>query len=353
MHPGMPLGVAFPTHHRGRQHDRAPGRRSIACRSCRAAPGSGLSGGAIAVEGALTVVMTGHGARCSRSTPRTCSWSCQPGIINADLGRRGRRARPVLPARPGQLRDLLHRRQPGRELRRPALRQVRRDARLRAGPRGRARGRRGHPDRRQERQGRHGLRPDAACSSAPRGRSASSPRPPCDCSRCPPPKLTMLAFFATVPRRGRGGRRHDPRRRRAGDAGAAWTGSPSGPSTRRCTLGLDRGRRCDADDRVRRRWCGRRGGAGPAPGACVCRGGATSSHPGDRPARRPTGCARPGARRTGRWSRRASRAWRTSGVPRAAHPRAAGGHRAHQRHARRARRASSAMPATATSTPRS
>ena len=54
----------------------------------------------------------------------------QPGVINATAQGRGRRARPVLRARSGELRDVLDRRQPGHERRRAVLREVRPDPRL-------------------------------------------------------------------------------------------------------------------------------------------------------------------------------------------------------------------------------
>ena len=92
----------------------------------------------------------------------------------AQGGRRGRG--PVLPARSGQLRDVLDRRQPRDECRRPVLRQVRPDARLGHVARGRDGRRHGHPDRRPERQGRRRLLADAPVRRAARARSRSRPR---------------------------------------------------------------------------------------------------------------------------------------------------------------------------------
>ena len=73
---------------------------------------------------------------------------------------RGRRRGPVLPARPGQLRDVLDRRQPRHERRRPVLRQVRPDARFGPVARGRHGRRDDPPDRRPEHQGRRRLLAD-------------------------------------------------------------------------------------------------------------------------------------------------------------------------------------------------
>ena len=182
MRPGRPLGVCFPRSTAEVAGDRPLARGATAVPLVPRGAGTGLSGGAIAVDGALTVVMT----RMNRilEIDRDNLLGDRPAGHHQRRARPGGRgAGPVLPAGPGQLRDLLHRRQPGRELRRPALREVRRDARLRAGPRGRAGRRRGHPHRWQDRQGRHGLRPDRTSSSAPRERWASSPRRPCGC--CP------------------------------------------------------------------------------------------------------------------------------------------------------------------------
>ena len=91
-------------------------------------------------------------------------------------GRRGRglllRAGPLLADR------LLDRRQRGGELRRHPLLEVRFDDEQHPRARGGADGRRGAAPRRQAPRQR-ALRPDRACSPAPKACSASSPRSPC------------------------------------------------------------------------------------------------------------------------------------------------------------------------------
>jgi glycolate oxidase len=85
MHPGTPLGVAFPTSTadvstimRLATEHRVP----IVPRGA----GTGLSGGAIAVEGALTVVLTGM-RDILEIDRENLLVVVQPGVINADLGR--------------------------------------------------------------------------------------------------------------------------------------------------------------------------------------------------------------------------------------------------------------------------
>ncbi len=85
MHPGMPLGVAFPSS----TADVSTIMRLATAHRVPVVPrgaGSGLSGGAIAVEGALTIVLTGMRA-ILEIDPRNLLAVVQPGIINADLGR--------------------------------------------------------------------------------------------------------------------------------------------------------------------------------------------------------------------------------------------------------------------------
>jgi glycolate oxidase len=85
MHPGMPLGVVFP---------RSTGDVSAIARLAAAhrvplvprGAGTGLSGGAIASDGALTVVMTGM-AEVLEIDTENLAVTCQPGILNAELGR--------------------------------------------------------------------------------------------------------------------------------------------------------------------------------------------------------------------------------------------------------------------------
>lgn len=85
MHPGMPLGVAFPTS----TADVSSIMRLATEHRVPVVPrgaGSGLSGGAIAVEGALTIVLTGMRA-ILEIDPQNLLVVTQPGVINADLGR--------------------------------------------------------------------------------------------------------------------------------------------------------------------------------------------------------------------------------------------------------------------------
>jgi glycolate oxidase len=86
MHPGRPLGVAFPasTAEVSTIVRLAAGHRvPLVPRGA----GTGLSGGAIAADGALTVVMTGMD-RILEIDPENLTVTTQPGIINAELGRR-------------------------------------------------------------------------------------------------------------------------------------------------------------------------------------------------------------------------------------------------------------------------
>ena len=178
---GEPLAVAFPRS----TAEVSPLVRHCARHGVPIVPrgaGTGLSGGAIAVRGRHQRGHDRDGAH-----PRDRRGRAARGLPARRHQRRTRRRGggrgALLPARPGLLRDLLDRRQPGRERRRPALPEVRHHARLRPGPRGRAGRRRGHPHRGPQRQGRHGLRPDAPVRRARRARSASSPRRPCACCR--------------------------------------------------------------------------------------------------------------------------------------------------------------------------
>jgi glycolate oxidase len=85
MHPGRPLGVAFPTTTddvRALTRLAAEHRVPLVPRGA----GTGLSGGAIATEGALTVVMTAMD-RILEIDAENLTVTCQPGIINAALGR--------------------------------------------------------------------------------------------------------------------------------------------------------------------------------------------------------------------------------------------------------------------------
>jgi glycolate oxidase len=85
MHPGKPLGVVFPA---STEDVQSIVRLAVEHRVplVPRGAGSGLSGGAIAVEGALTVVMTVMNAIIEIDTQNLCA-VVQPGVINADLGR--------------------------------------------------------------------------------------------------------------------------------------------------------------------------------------------------------------------------------------------------------------------------
>ena len=85
LHPGRPLGVAFPR----TTADVAAIVRLAAAHGVALVPrgaGTGLSGGAIGVEGALTVVMTSMAAIVEIDQANLVA-VVQPGVINADLGR--------------------------------------------------------------------------------------------------------------------------------------------------------------------------------------------------------------------------------------------------------------------------
>ena len=158
LHAGRPAAVCFPRSTDGRRRDR-PG-----CRGGRRADRAARRG-----HGPVRRRRGHRWLRHSRlhgheHDPRDRSG--QPDR-HAPAGRHQRRpeqgrgrARSCLSAGSGELRDMHHRRQPGRELGRPALRQVRRHARLGDGSRGRTGRRLGHPHRRQEQEGCRGLRPD-------------------------------------------------------------------------------------------------------------------------------------------------------------------------------------------------
>jgi len=86
MHPGFPLGVVFPMS----TADVSTIVKLAAKHRVPLVPrgaGTGLSGGAIAVDGALTVVMTGMNA-ILEVDQENLNVTCQPGILNAELGRR-------------------------------------------------------------------------------------------------------------------------------------------------------------------------------------------------------------------------------------------------------------------------
>ena len=84
LHPGRPIGVAFPES----TNDVATIVRLAAARGVPVVPrgaGTGLSGGATAVDGALTIVLT-RMDRILEIDRRNLLAVVQPGVINADLG---------------------------------------------------------------------------------------------------------------------------------------------------------------------------------------------------------------------------------------------------------------------------
>ena len=204
----------------------------IACPSYRAAPGPGLSGGAAGIAGALTIVFTKMDAILEIDHANLVA-VVQPGILNADVQGRGRGGGAVLRSGPGELRDLLDRRQPRDERRRPVLREVRPDPRLRPRPGGRAGRRDRHPDRRPERQGRRRICPDPPVRGV-----AGDARPHHGSHPSPPPDAVTARHAARVlpdPRECRPGGQRDHRGRdRAGDPRA------HGPArrSRRWTTGI-------------------------------------------------------------------------------------------------------------------
>ena len=138
----------------------------------------------------------------------------EPGAFNAEVKAAAARARPLVPARPVVVRDLLDRRQRRHQRRRAVLREVRRHHRLR--PRARRRARRRHPGhaRRQADQGRRRAVACSSCSSAARARSGSSPGRSCGWCRRRRPRATLVASFAVG-----GGRRARPWSRSAARCG--------------------------------------------------------------------------------------------------------------------------------------
>jgi glycolate oxidase len=85
MRPGQPIGVCFPT-----TTDEVQAIVRLAAQHrvplVPRGAGTGLSGGAVAVEGGLTVVFTAMN-RILEIDPANLTATVQPGVINADLGR--------------------------------------------------------------------------------------------------------------------------------------------------------------------------------------------------------------------------------------------------------------------------
>ena len=103
--------------------------------------GSGLSGGALAVDGGI--VLSTERMRAVEIDTASRVAVVEPGALNVEVKRAAAAAGPLVPAGPQLVRDVLDRRQHRDQRRRPVLREVRRHHRLRARPRRRARRR--HP----------------------------------------------------------------------------------------------------------------------------------------------------------------------------------------------------------------
>ena len=144
--------------------------------------GTGLSGGANATAGSVVVSLEAMDA-VLEVNPLERYAVVQPGRGQRPPPRRGRRAGPLVPAGPGQLALVDHRRQRRHERRRRLLREVRRDRRLRPRAPGghRARASWSGSDAGPPRASPATTSP--RCSSARRARSASSPRSPSGCGR--------------------------------------------------------------------------------------------------------------------------------------------------------------------------
>ena len=182
--------------------------------------GSGLSGGASAVEGGLvvslermTAIEIDPAARCA---------VVEPGRLQRRRQEGRRRARPLVPAGPELVRDLLDRRQRRDQRGRPVLRQVRRDDRLR--PRARRRPRRRAADHAWAASASR-TSPASRCSSsssAARARSASSPGRRCGSSR-PSSRRRRSSRRST-----RCARRPTPSSRWGGSCARRWSSSWTG-----------------------------------------------------------------------------------------------------------------------------
>ena len=130
-------------------------------RWCHAGAGTGLSGGANAVDGCVLLCTERMSEIVEINTAERLA-VVQPGVVNDDLRRVRGQGGTVVPAGPGQRALVDHRRQRGHQRRRPVLREVRGDPRLRAGAGGGDRGRRGGAGRAAHREGRGRLRPGRA-----------------------------------------------------------------------------------------------------------------------------------------------------------------------------------------------
>ena len=108
--------------------------------------GTGLSGGSVPVPGCLVLCLTKMDA-ILEVDPRNLLLRAQPGAITQRIDEAAAAHGLFYPPDPGIAAHQHDRRQRRREFGRPARSQVRRDARLRHGPRGRARERPGRAPR--------------------------------------------------------------------------------------------------------------------------------------------------------------------------------------------------------------
>ena len=123
---GRPIAVAFPTTAAGVStivRLAAASQVPVVTRG----GGTGLSGGANAIDGGIVIVMTGLDRILEIATDDLLVVT-QAGVITAELERAVEARGLFYPPDPASLRDQHHRRQPRRERRRPALREVRSDA---------------------------------------------------------------------------------------------------------------------------------------------------------------------------------------------------------------------------------
>ena len=122
---------------------------------------TGLAGGAVPVEGSICLNLARMNRILEISVPDTRRGR-PAGRDHPGSAARGREARLLLPARPGQRLPVHGRRQRGDQRGRPALPEVRRHRRLRPGAGGRAGGRARAAPGRPDDQGRGRVRPQAA-----------------------------------------------------------------------------------------------------------------------------------------------------------------------------------------------
>ena len=123
--------------------------------------GTGYTGGAVPTHGGVVLSLERMN-RILEIDEANLVAVVEPHVITGDLQDAVEKRRPVLSARPRVAAAVGHRRQRRRVRRRAARVQVRHDEAVRARASGRAADRRSDPDRRQGREERRRLRPDAA-----------------------------------------------------------------------------------------------------------------------------------------------------------------------------------------------